>query len=508
MKRSVYILLLVLFLYGCSFDFFGSENEDKESEDSIVVTYTFDKDTDTKYRYEDGVLKWKEHYDYNENGECVFIKHLTPSDTLLWSYIYTWSDGNVVSESYFNNNNELSWFNTFSYNSDNLIQHNNYNSLGELQWFKSYTYSETGKIASSTSYTGTAEVQWAYSHDFDNSDRLIRSSSHSANGTRVAYIEYIYDESDRKIKEEGFGLAKSEDRYYSSGKTFGFPSTGGINTLSRNSDSISAPVIPTPPAPTLTSLSFDTLTYSWMKIWAYDNFGYTYASLNSDRLPVYLKRSAPEYLNNKPVIIEIGYTGFRVDTKTTKYDDKEILKLDFEYDSSNRPIMLRTTGEALLLPLNYSFTYRASGLPESISILNESALLQKFVYTYIGDENLIDKAKLGESIASIEHYDGDLNLIGTYIFSFDINLKKLTINVIDPENNNNGIFILQYDENGNTSSFSSYSSAGEQIWNYSYNYDEYNNRVSETVQDANNLPKLADGFNIETLFEDIKRFLP
>lgn len=506
MKTIIYSFIIVLLLQSCSFDFLGSSDDD--APEGVTKRYEFDSATDTKYYYEDDTLKWKEQYDYNASGECIFIKRMTPSDTTLWSYVYTWADGKVTSESYFNNENILSWFNTFNYSSINMTQHNNYNSSSQLQWFNAYSYSLSNKIETSTKYDNASTVQWAYGYEYDSSDRLITASSYSNNGRRIAYITHEYDGSDRKIKEEGFGEAVSSDTFYSKAKCFNFPTSGGENTLSRNTASLTAPSIPTAPTSSTSSLINDSLTYAWMNLWQYDIYGYSFATLDSNRLPTKLKRSAPDYLNNKPVVVDIEYTGTRVDSKTTTHNNNVILKLEFVYDSSNRPISIITTGEALLLPLTYNISYKPVGIPASIGIYNGPTMLQRFDYEYSVPDESVNINNIGEYISIIKHYDGDNTYLGSYNFSYDLALNKLTIAVKDSTDLANGEIVLQYDVNGHTSGLTSYSPTNEQIWDYSYSYDSFGNRVSETYENSNGVPQVVNTFDIETIFEDIKRYLP
>ena len=72
----------------------------------------------------------------------------------------------------------------------------------------------------------------------------------------------------------------------------------------------------------------------------------------------------------------------------------------------------------------------------------------------------------------------------------------------------NGSFILLYDDDGHTASLGSYDSSGNGVWKFEYSYDDLGNRIGETRYDADNLPEVAASLDVETLFEDLRRFLP
>lgn len=509
MKTIVYVLFLTLLIQGCSFDFF---NSDKDSDSTgVVKRYELDSVNDIKYYYEDDVLKWKEYYDYNDSGKCIFVKHqLMPSDTTGWSYVYTWDNDKLITEAYFTADNELSWFNSYSYTESNITLQASYSANSQLQDFTSFSYNSSGKVELCKKYSSSSALEWAYEKEYDVSENLISSSYYTTDGTRKAYITYEYDGSNREIKRTGYGTTSRTDTFSCSPNSFSFPAYGGQNTTDRNTASLAAPS--NPAYPSVPSTSFTSTVYgshTWLSLWVYDTYGYSLATLNSNNLPIYLERSAPDYLNGKPVIIDIAYSDQnKVLSKTTNYGGSNILKLEFGYNSGGYPETLNTSGEALLIPLNYKFIYTSKNKPATIEIYNETNLLQKFVYEYSAGDTF-DKNDLEKNISKITHYNGDNTLIGTYNFSYDDPSKSLTISVLDAQGSNNGKFILQYNADENLTRFASYSKDNEKLWDYRYTYDStYKKRISETNLNKDDVPEVVSSFNIETLFEDIKIFMP
>jgi len=509
MKITKYILLILVILSGCTLNFLDSDDDPSEGGNYSV----YDSQTDTKYTYDsDDNLLWSDVYDFNASGQCILMKHLLPSGTVLWSYVYSWNNDNVEIEAYYNNENELSWYNQFIYNSSNqVIEQANYDGTGTLQWFKSFTYTTAGNELQTARFSSSSALEWAYDYTYDGSDRLTVSSAYDDSSDRIAYISYEYEGGSpfRILKKTGYGTTHRTDTFKTECAGFSFPTYGGVNTTDRNTSSLSVPTAPTAPIIPVITLT-DTVfgSHQWMSLWVYDSFGYSTVSLNSDNLPVYMKREAPDYLDDLPIEVELTYSETKVISKTTTYNNQEVLKLEFTYNG-NYLISMNTTGVSLIIPLRYDFTYDANHFPESISIYNESTMLQKFVYEYSVDTGTItdlkDFAKLGEP--TIRHYDGDNSLIESFVFDYN-DVDTISVTVTNAQNIPNGSFHLVYDANDNVTSLSSYDSADNQLWKYSYSYDDLHNRIAETKLDENDIPEVAISFDVESLFEDLKRFLP
>ncbi len=506
MKLLIYIPLFIILLTGCSFDL---GNLDSDEEEVIVVKrYEYDDDNDIKSYFEDDVLKWTEEYDFNSSNQCIFMAHKLTSGTTLWSYIYSWEGNNLKSRSYFDIDNTLSTLETYFYNENDKINlHANYDNSSALQSFKTYLYTDTDKINRTISYNNLSEIEWAYLNEYDTNDKVSRSSSYSDSGSRIAYIDYSYFNDD-EYKREGFGDTKTSDSFISNSKSFSFPAYGGVNITSRNINSLETPEIPTSPTAPSFNYTDDELDYTWMKLWEEDDWGSSYVILNSNYLPTNMERTVPEYLDETPIKIDISYTGTRVDSKKTSYNGDDLLLLEFEYNEDNYPITIKTSGELLYIPLNYHFTYSESGIPTEFAVYNQDTMLQKFVYTYTSDTSEISIENFSSSISTITHYDGDDKLVGTYVFTYDSEDNQITIDTLDPDGIDTGEIVILFNDDGNTTSLKSYSACGEKVWDYSYSYDEYQNRVSELNFNEDDVPEVISSFDIETLFDDIKRYLP
>ncbi len=514
MTKTIYILFLLLMIQSCSLSFLDDNENDETSDCSSYSVY--DNQTDTKFSYDgDDNLQWYETYDFNDDGQCIFIKHYSSTGTVLWSYLYDWYNGEVKTEAYYNGDNELSWYNEYSYNSGNLVLQSYYESINgnnELTSFLSYEYSSTSQNTQTSMFDENESLEWAYKYSYDSNNRLSLSTAYNSSEIRTAYIENEYDSSDRITEKTGYGATQNSDTFDTSLTGFDFPEYGEVNRENRNNDQLTIPTAPADPEVPLLNLTDTTaLAYEWMDLTIYTTAGYSFVSLNNNYMPVYIKTEAPEYLNDKPIEIELSYDGTRVDSKTTTYDNQEILKLEFDYDSSGYLSSLDTTGTSLLIPLRYEFTYDANNIPESISIYNDTTMLQKFVYEYSGDTSSINLNDFAKSINKIHHYDGDNTQIGYYEFYYDNVDNELSITVKNPDDTSNGSFLLAYDTDGNTASFASFKADGSQIWKYEYGYKEFNGnfeRLSETCLGELNKPEVSSSFDIEMLFDDLRQYLP
>lgn len=505
MKQSlaVYFILSALFLQSCSMEFL-----DEDSPADSASSYTrYDSEGDILYCYDsEDNLKWIEYYDYNSQGQCIFIKHTLPSGTVLWSYVYEWTGSDLVTEAYYDSGNKLSWFSGYSYSGGSPVMRSKYNGSSALQSFQTWTYNGTDKVLTTGSYSSSSALQWAYKHEYDGSGNTALTSIYGSDSLRDAYIDYDYDGSSRMIRATAYGSATASGNYEAPCEIPGFPTYGGVNTSSRNDTGISVPGKPTAPSTPVLSLTDSPVSYAWMSLWFFDSYGYTSATLNSSYLPITLVRSAPDYLKGHPLEADLSYdSSQRLTRKTTMWNGETVLDLVFGYDGDGYLNSLDTRGRSLYIPLRYTIGYTPINdykVPEELKIYNESTLLQKFVYAYSAPPG--SAKEYAKGISTITHYDGDNVLVGTYTFSYSDPI--LTINVTDSSTVYTGRFELTYDGDKNAS-FNSYDKDGNTVWNYQFRY-EGDSRVSEAVHDENNLPDAGDFFSVESLFVDLGRFFP
>ncbi|OQY33525.1 MAG: hypothetical protein B6241_07520 [Spirochaetaceae bacterium 4572_59] len=504
--KLIYIpFILLMLLQGCSFDFLDDDS-DENSEAGGHSEY--DSDNDIKYYYngEDSLL-WMEYYDFDSEGQCIFMKHCLPSGTVLHSYVYDWDDnGNLVNEAYFDGNHKLSYYSITVFDSEKAANQFEYDENNTLQKIESWTYNSDNNTETSITYDGSKSLTYAYKYAY-NSDKKIRLSSlYGPDSIRKAYIECEYDSSGRVIKKTGYGESSSGSSFQSFYSRTSFPSYGGVNSESRNSEGLTAPEAPEPPSVPALSLSDTTRDYSWMSLWIFDDFGYTKASLNSDYLPVTIIRVADDYLKGYPIKITLDYDDDnKLIRKTTSYKKDTVLDQEFSYNSNGYLTELKTSGMSLYIPLNYEFSYE-SGIPKSISILNEDTLLQKFVYVYRPTSTPFDE--YAKNISIIEHYDGNDVYIGKYIFTYDNMKKEISIIVRDALNEKTGSFLLAYGSNDLISTLESYNASDSKLWSWGYSYDDMNNRIGETRLDEDGFPEANFSLNVESLFEELSNFLP
>ncbi|MBN2619227.1 MAG: hypothetical protein JXR64_13025 [Spirochaetales bacterium] len=491
--KNLIIFLIAINIVSCDFDYdFNSSQE--SGEDEVVSRYDWDEETDTKSYYENDKLIWKEVYDYNTDGKVIYVKHQLPNGTPIWSHIYEWSDSKVVSQFYYSLDKDLEWVKKFIYNTNNLLElEEEFNKNLKLDNVKKYSYNNTGDIIKTEIYTGeTPDISNIYTHDFDFSRNRTKSASYNKSGIVDGYIIYSYNDNKKITMKAGYGNNSVGTTYISTPSTFSFPTTEGVNKTSRNNNKLTPPVLSAIDQTLLQfpALKEDTLDFNWESRWLYDDYGYTQVIVNNNKFPTYIKRDAPVYFNNIPLEIELDYQDSMLISKTTTHGNNELLNLKAEYNSDKKLTKLSTSGEVLLAPLNYNFTYKDSGFVNSIEIESNSNVIQKFTYEYSGD-----------NINKIVHHDGDGNLIGNYTFEY--NDLSVEIKVLDASGNYNGKFVLALDSENLLTSITSYSDKDAEVWKYKYTYDELENRVSEEYIKSD-LPQIIDSFPIETLFYNLK----
>lgn len=512
MKRLLHIFagtLLVVVISGCSLDFLN--NGEGTSDSGGYAEY--DTQEDIKYYYNsDDTLRWMEYYDFDSEGRCIFVKRTLPSGTLLWSYVYAWGGGNVVLEAYFDGGNELSLFSVNSWNGGRIGKQRNYNADAALQDIKTWTYNGAGYPDITAGYDGSGGLSWACSYSYDGSGRETLVSLYGPDGARTAYIESEYTAAGDVSGKTGYGDVEWKNSLSTAFGGYSFPSWGGVNTTSRNTAGLTAPASPEDSEVTLPALTDSARDYSWMSLWVYDSYGYSMAVLNGSYLPVYLKRSAPDYLNGYPIESVLSYTGGRLTKQTATHNGRTVLDFDFSYDGSGYLTSLDTSGVSLYIPLRYEFAY-SGGIPSSISLYNEETLLQKFDYEYSGSPSTPEQ--FAREIHTIRHYDGDGAYIGYYIFNYDSGNNRIDIAVWDAKKTENpgddertGSLVLTYDGAGRAVSLSAYDASGNSSWSYGYSYDDLGNLIGETGFDEDNLPRVVTTLDVETLFGGLARFLP
>ncbi len=511
-------LLIIISAAGCTFNFLDSGDGEEGTAPPDYSVWDNQEDTLHYYNGNDSLL-WSENYDYNDAGQCIFLEHLLPSGTPLWSCLYGWGTDGVEVEACFDENNELTRYTRFIYTGGKLSAQIRYNSTDILQWVKIYDYS--GDLVNEiASFDTGLKLQWAYRYEYTGLNR-IKSTAYDSEGTRSEYIDYVWDSEDRLIKKTGYGSSTSGSGHNGNFGGFDFRASGGVNTVNRNDSGLLLPAqYPpfSPPArPVLTDVSGD--TYSWMMMWAWAEYGgaslATMTTLNENYLPVYMKTSVPGTLDGD-VEVELSYTGTRLDKKTTSYNGEAILNIDFGWDSGYLT-SLNTTGRALYFPALYKLSYdEVNNLPRGVEIWNGETLVQRFEYVFSGDLSSIDSESFAKSQLTINHYNGDDVLIEYFVFGYNVTDDEVTITVMNPndtplntgDDTANGSYVIYYNADSTTAGVASFDRSGVQIWNYDYSYNDAMKRISEIKLDKDDIPEVINTFDINSFLEDVRRFMP
>ncbi|MDC7223896.1 MAG: hypothetical protein PQJ60_09160, partial [Spirochaetales bacterium] len=502
---------MVVLFAGCNFDFL-TDSDDDSSSDGDDSYYETDSTLDTRSYYEsDGTLVWTEYYDFDTEGNCIFIKRVLASETVLWSKVYSWDGDNLDLEAYYDDDNNLSWYKQTVWDGDNALQYIEYDGSDNLQGYETWTYNGDDTVATAAGYDENEDLEWAYSYTYDSSGNRTEISVYDAAQARTAIVASEYDDDDRLTQETGYGDSSWDSSYESSYSETCFEvSYGGINTEDRNTDLLTVPTAPTAPVITTLTLGSGDLDYAWLFLKIYDDYGYTSATLNEDYYPVSLSRYAPDYLDGI-LQLEMDFSGDQLNSKEITYDGESILALAFDFDSLGRLTYLETSGEALLLPLDYSVTYYDSGVPESLTIATSGVDLQTLTFDY----GTIDLDTLSfdtylENIATIHQYDGDDEYVAYYVFTYGTpdteGSYALTLTVYDAQGTEddsddveNGTIVLEYDADDFLASLSSFDSDGNSYWAYEYGYTDLVEDVTSAVEDASDTLRILTG---ESYFDE------
>lgn len=549
MKRILSLLTILFILAACNVPFANGDNDDGgETVPADYVQWDADTDTLSKFNGETDIMIWKQHYDYDDQGRCVFMDNTTPGDAVNWSMVFTYGPDGRDGEAYFNGTGELVYYvRTFYDEEGDVSSQARYGGDHSLEWIKVFTMD--GPLTSYYEYDGSEELKKAYrSFTIEQYDETLLSTNslYGADGDRTGYVHYTYNSANDLIAKTGYGAAASSSSYQASPAMTSVKETGGVNTVSRNGDNLTMPTAdfpeyaePVPPA-----LNDRELDYNEFTGYTFPEFGETSlnatVTLNSSYMPVYMRTDAS--VLDEDIEVYLTYYGDgKLKSKSTRYGGTEALVLEFTYNDDGYLTRLETSGEALILPVDYVLEYDENGLPMAISLYSEGAsddvLLQKFEYVFTGDVTAITPAEFAKADLKIYNYSGDYADIGeealVQYFDFDYSEvdSMLTLTVMDPkgtpgdesDDSSNGSYRLTYNADELTTSFGSFDKEGNQLWSYAYAYSDFDvdGMVQEGIKTAElklnemDLPQAPSPedleslpFDVEVLLEEIKNFLP
>ncbi len=520
-KIIALFIVAALFLTACNMDFLtDTDNIDKGDECSIHYVYEDSDDDgvdDTKYAYNcEDTLLWWEEYQFDDEENKIGVRRYNLNDTVKWTILGNWERGNKTLEAYFlpsqvnsdTVSHEMQWYTRFGYGTpgasvtDAPVQKRaNYNAEGVLQWFEACEYSSADNLLNKVRYTGAGtsqgdenslEGQWLYTYEYDNEGRETQEKKYTPGEDTPPSI----------TTPEAVVPAFPEDTPHA----FSIPLP--------KADSLT----PLPEMPSFDPSSSDEWALSWtLKSWYHDGpeqYGSGQFSIKYDDTPKPLELSLSSDTLEGDIRIALEYYEdedgdgiFLPKSKVTTYKNTEVLNLGFEYTENSIEGLVKkvtTSGEALLIPLDYEIEYNDNKVPRKISIKKGDTTLQYFVYSYKEDsadgdatviDHYLDPLNFGGRVDKITHFDGNNNELGKYSFTYDDENEEIKIeaeeyDAEEDEYSSKGYFLIELVPEGNPAEgqplkFSSYSpnSDGEieRQWYYEYAYDE---QTGKRIQEA------------------------
>lgn len=558
MKTIKYIFVLLLILQSCNFeDLVFSKDDDSDDEPDYVVvkTYEYDKENDILTYLEDDVEIWKEYYDFEEvDGvmKPVFAKRVLSSDIIYEYRTYRWDDGNPVLVAYYDLNGALTYFDTFKYDeNDKVVLRASYNSSSNLDYIDTVKYNDEGtKVLENKSYDSSDNLTIAKKQVYSDDD-IVSKFYYNANSgnSNHKWHSYIYYDNNFKYYKD---LTASMTEAYGTGSGAYLSSLGTWihykvkygeeNTTSRNTENLVTPVLPAYPTDPDKDVEFEKLDLKWMTLKVEDSFGETVTYLNSDFKPTQIRRSAPDHYEGYMYVYFSYTTTGEIKSKTTKYKNYELLKLELDYNDTKGYLdSLTVSGKDTEIPTNtYSLTYYEENIPKGLRWELAGTVLFDFIYEYKEgiDLSTLNIEDINSNITSIKQYQGEAdknNLYATYDFVSDE--LELILNVSDKDSKNTGKIILGHNDDSTTAYLKSFGYDEDTkdyfpVWDYNYTYADFEFSglineldVTKSVQtrltefkneyedgaeqlSAPQTPESITGIDIETLLLDIKNLLP
>lgn len=457
MKCSgIFLALFVMLFSSCAFNF---ENDSKditvdeslhttiEASDSVQVVKWWNKDDALQYYEVQFVLSGTE----TGSRKIDQIQHYSAAGDLKWSYVY-------------------------SYNSDTLVEKVTYFSAADTtpSFFHVFVYDTEKRVIEQAEYDGAGLLQWVRTNSYKVTDAAVdpieNAASYNSEPKNDGTIKYsFFPDSITWNMEVTYGSNSN----IVVGLTAPSPTAEAV-TISPISAHEKI-VLSAPATPGSVTLVPETLSVAAYRFAYTDPLGKSVVSLNPAWYPVSVIRSGDDRLGGNTVQVDLAYDGSnRIISKTTHYGSAMALKVILEYNASNFPIKITTTGAALLLPMEYTFEYDENNRPAKISITTAGTVLQYFEYMYpdatvsliMDNVHSIDPFSFLESLLSanviIKNFNGDKILQQT--FTIQAVTAGLQINVTKPDEIFNGSYNVKYNTDGKAIGLSAKDKNDNEVW--------------------------------------------
>ncbi len=462
MKRFGIALALISALFtSCVFDFASSSKILSSADDLHCVTATSDSVQVTSYFNKTEVLQYyEESYIAGPARLIDQVQKYSASGVLESSVVYVYNPDNQAElVAYFDGTNALQWYQTYTYDTSKVAVQAEYDGSGALQWARKYSYVASGdaigKIETAASFSAASVLDGLSVYTFlSGSDKWNKEVSYGTNRNAVDCASVSVS------LEAG---AKTQDVVTSHGKI-----------------TLALPAKPADPALVLPADPAAVLALSGYRFAYYDGYGSSEISLTPEWYPTTVLRTDTR-LEGRTLRVDLEYDGSnRIIGKNIFYGTTRALSVIIEYDAAGFPVKISTTGEAMMLPLEYSLTYDSHHRPQRVSISSALNLLQYFDYTYAGtaltlsastDRSIDPFAFLDTlltSVATVKQYDGDDKLVET--FTAHSVAGGVSLEVTKPDNTFNGYFLVTLGASGKASSLASFDANGtkQAFWEFGF----------------------------------------
>ena len=552
-RNSWLFLLAPMFLFtaACNLDL----PDDEAVNSGPVVEYEWDGNT--LYAYEDGDLIWYEVYEGGKDGHPdqtpAQVSHFLANKLQLWTkrYLYNASGSVTFTAYYSGSSSKAEWAVQNIYDSENRIVHEiSWATAGTspvLESHVAYAYESGESYERIYRFIGASELEYAWTYEYA-SQLISRLSQYEGTGgsagTLSGYILYSYDADDRPSAFTGYGDIAFEgfetDETCTESKAVDVLWGGGS---AQSRALLVLPTVPDPPAVPSVTLTDASPALSWRASWVWDDAfsgeegNFSAVLQNAAEYPELLYRHFNESGTQRDIKIEITYgAGNAVTGKKISVNGSEALSIAYGYTGEYLS-SIACSGPVMPLPAELSLSYDSHDLPSGIVLSSNGTILRSLTYTYQPglDLSTVSWDNFAQSIFSITERNGDGDIISDYAFAYDASAKMLTMTVSGPDAVITGRYTVYYDADGLSAGIVCYSSTDggqsyDALWDYSYGYNDAKQRVNEfkedleglyddmgaqdiaglSIGDFDGIPAINEsyGIDMETLFEDIRNYIP
>lgn len=489
---------------------------------NIYYSYT-DSNENGQYDVDTDRLQYYIQYDFDSQGRVEFSMKFAADDTLIESSLYEYSGDLLVKTALFDQNNTLAEILVYSYSGTDLTQISSFDGSSVLQGGDLYVY-DTGKLVLSLKVDSSSSVVSGYEYGFDASDRVVRRNQFADLSGDAAVPGHDSLDADKAGGSPEPALPME------------FTNPNLSDTApSYKPDSITMPATPAVTADfgiSDTTAALRGINRVWDSYWYFEDLTgdahYSAATFNAQVVPVeggdyglsgdlsavvnlpvrfYLDATGVSYEGYEmsgPVQVDLEYAPNElvVTSKTITYAGNVLLDLGFGYTGGMISSMEFTGSILAGNQLELAMSYTSNGLPHALDLNTGGVRLQRWEYSY----TVTDPSDFLSNVNTLTWYDGnfdetgadpDAGLVGHFDFVYDSAASSLTLTSYEAGSTDpQGSFVAIYDVDGLQASFGSYDAAGNELFLYSYGYEDALALAEEGYETAS--------ANVETFYSEME----